>query len=195
MSTETWTCHAGCRVAVWGAGGHGLDIASTLPNFVGFYDDDPARNELPGPVGDWELLAGVNNPQARCRLVQGAAEAEWHDHGRWIHPRAELVTQVSLGDHTHVHAGAFLTRCTVGDFCTIAPNATVLGDVTIGDRVLVGANATVRNLVRICSDVVIGAGAVVTKDISQPGVYVGSPARPMIRLTSDGRPYSLVGEL
>ena len=51
-----------------------------------------------------------------------------------------------------------------------------LGDVTLGDRVFVGANATIRNLVSVCSNVVIGAGAVVTKDITEPGTYVGVPA-------------------
>jgi len=31
--------------------------------------------------------------------------------------------------------------------------------------------------VSICDDVVIGAGAVVTKDITEPGTYVGNPTR------------------
>ena len=47
---------------------------------------------------------------------------------------------------------------------------------TIGDNVLIGSNATILP-VDICSNVTIGAGAVVTKDITQPGTYVGNPAR------------------
>ncbi|MFD2270337.1 acyltransferase [Undibacterium arcticum] len=31
--------------------------------------------------------------------------------------------------------------------------------------------------VTVCAGVVIGAGAVVTKDILEPGVYAGNPAR------------------
>jgi acetyltransferase-like isoleucine patch superfamily enzyme len=46
----------------------------------------------------------------------------------------------------------------------------------LGDRVSIGSNATLLP-VRICSDVVIGAGAVVTRDIDQPGIYAGNPAR------------------
>jgi acetyltransferase-like isoleucine patch superfamily enzyme len=46
----------------------------------------------------------------------------------------------------------------------------------LGDRVSVGTNATVMP-VTVCDDVVIGAGAVVTKDITEPGTYVGNPAR------------------
>jgi acetyltransferase-like isoleucine patch superfamily enzyme len=41
--------------------------------------------------------------------------------------------------------------------------------------------------VRICGGTVIGAGAVVTKDIDEPGVYVGNPARLLRRLDGPGR--------
>jgi acetyltransferase-like isoleucine patch superfamily enzyme len=47
---------------------------------------------------------------------------------------------------------------------------------TIGNRVSIGSNATLLP-VTICDDVVVGAGSIVTKDISEPGVYAGNPAR------------------
>jgi len=51
----------------------------------------------------------------------------------------------------------------------------------LGNRVSVGTNATILP-VKICDQVVIGAGAVVTKDITQSGIYVGNPARLLRRL-------------
>ena len=45
----------------------------------------------------------------------------------------------------------------------------------------VGTNATILP-VTICDHVVIGAGAVVTKDIVEPGIYAGNPARLLRRL-------------
>ena len=133
------------KVAVWGAGGHGHDIAATLDDFAGFVDDDPERGELP-PCGDYELILGMNDPHARYDRWRRTLNFRWHNDGVWVHPAANVGPSVKLGQHTHVNAGAFLTRCTVGEFCSIAPNATVLGDVTLGDRVMVGANATIRNL-------------------------------------------------
>jgi acetyltransferase-like isoleucine patch superfamily enzyme len=46
----------------------------------------------------------------------------------------------------------------------------------IGNRVSIGTNSTILP-VSICDDVVVGAGAVVTRDITEPGFYVGNPAR------------------
>jgi len=51
----------------------------------------------------------------------------------------------------------------------------------LGNRVSVGTNATILP-VTICDQVVIGAGAVVTKDITESGIYVGNPARLLRRL-------------
>jgi acetyltransferase-like isoleucine patch superfamily enzyme len=45
----------------------------------------------------------------------------------------------------------------------------------IGNNVSIGSNATVLP-VRICDNVVIGAGSVVTRDITEAGVYAGNPA-------------------
>jgi acetyltransferase-like isoleucine patch superfamily enzyme len=47
---------------------------------------------------------------------------------------------------------------------------------TIGNNVSIGSNATILPI-NICDNVVIGAGAVVTKNIEQPGVYAGNPAK------------------
>jgi acetyltransferase-like isoleucine patch superfamily enzyme len=46
----------------------------------------------------------------------------------------------------------------------------------IGRKVYIGSNSTILP-VSICDDVVIGAGSVVTRDITEPGTYVGNPAR------------------
>ncbi len=49
--------------------------------------------------------------------------------------------------------------------------------VTIGDRVWLASRVTVLPGVRIGSDIVVGAGAVVAKDLVEPGVYAGVPAK------------------
>ncbi|EJI7544821.1 hypothetical protein NGW34_004960, partial [Escherichia coli] len=49
--------------------------------------------------------------------------------------------------------------------------------VVIKDNVQLGAGAIVLPGVEICSNIIVGAGAIVTKNLEEPGVYVGQPAR------------------
>lgn len=47
----------------------------------------------------------------------------------------------------------------------------------LGHDVVIGANAVIIGPVSLCDNVVIGAMSVVSKDIVEPGIYVGNPAR------------------
>jgi acetyltransferase-like isoleucine patch superfamily enzyme len=76
-----------------------------------------------------------------------------------------------------VNFNASMTRCEVGAFTTIAPAATICGDVTIGEAVLIGCGAIVKNGVRIGDEATVGAGAVVVKDVEAGATVVGMPAR------------------
>ncbi len=49
-------------------------------------------------------------------------------------------------------------------------------NTVIGNNVSIGTNSTVLPI-KICDNVVIGAGSVVTKDIDEPGIYAGNPAK------------------
>jgi acetyltransferase-like isoleucine patch superfamily enzyme len=49
--------------------------------------------------------------------------------------------------------------------------------IEVGDGCWLGARVLVLPGVSICSGVTVAAGAVVTKDLTQPGLYAGVPAR------------------
>jgi UDP-perosamine 4-acetyltransferase len=53
----------------------------------------------------------------------------------------------------------------------------VCGAVTIGAYSLIGAGATVIEGKKIAECCIVGAGATVIHDLTEPGTYVGSPAR------------------
>jgi acetyltransferase-like isoleucine patch superfamily enzyme len=114
--------------------------------------------------------------------------------GCFIGPFVEIQKSARIGPRTRIQSHAFVCELvTIGADCVVAHGVMFINDpyrtgapargdrslwqpTEIGDRVYIGSNATILP-VRICSDVVIGAGAVVTRDITEPGIYAGNPAR------------------
>ena len=117
----------------------------------------------------------------------------------FVGPFVEIQKGVRIGKRCRIQSHAFICELVVvGDDCFVSHGAMFINDLferggpdgadrthwkdtRIGDRVSIGTNATILP-VTICNHVVIGAGAVVTKDIDQPGFYVGNPARLLRRL-------------
>lgn len=114
--------------------------------------------------------------------------------GVFIGPFVEIQQKVSVGARTRIQSHTFVCELvSIGDDCFIGHGVMFINDLFtnggpargdrtlwrethIGNRVSIGSNSTILP-VRICDDVVIGAGAVVTKDIVEPGIYVGNPAK------------------
>lgn len=112
----------------------------------------------------------------------------------FIGPFVEIQRNVSVGARTRIQSHSFICEfVTIGEDCFVAHGVMFINDTfanggpargdrekwrstRIGDRVSIGSNATILP-VSICSDVVVGAGSVVTREISEPGIYAGNPAR------------------
>ncbi len=103
--------------------------------------------------------------------------SSWIGQGCFIGNFCHIGPEVNIGANTIVNNGCVIDHeVQVGRHCHIGPNSAVSGRSVIGDLVFLGAGSTVIDKVAICSNVVIGAGATVTKDIREPGTYVGTPA-------------------
>jgi acetyltransferase-like isoleucine patch superfamily enzyme len=112
----------------------------------------------------------------------------------FIGPFVEIQRGVSIGANSKVQSHAFICELvTIGEGCFIGHGVMFVNDLfktggpaggdkelwvktVIGNRVSIGSNATILGIT-ICDDVVIGAGAVVTKNITEPGIYAGNPAK------------------
>jgi sugar O-acyltransferase (sialic acid O-acetyltransferase NeuD family) len=93
-----------------------------------------------------------------------------------------LTTQIKLGAHAQLNLGTTIGHaCVIGDFFTTAPSVNISGDCNFDKRVYFGTGAATRQGIDIVSDVTIGMGAMVVKNIIEPGVYVGIPAKKLSR--------------
>lgn len=114
----------------------------------------------------------------------------------FVGPFCEIQKGVRIGDRTRVQSHSFICELvTIGNDCFIGHGVMFINDLfsdgkpaggdaskwkstRIGNHVSIGSNATILP-VEICDHVVIGAGAVVTKNIAEPGIYAGNPAKKM----------------
>ncbi len=112
----------------------------------------------------------------------------------FIGPFVEIQKDVQIGENCKIQSHTFICELvTIGNDCFIGHGVMFINDLfsgggpargnkelwkstRIGNHVSIGSNATILP-VNICDKVVIGAGAVVTKNITEPGVYAGNPAK------------------
>ncbi|SEH05293.1 acyltransferase [Candidatus Venteria ishoeyi] len=111
----------------------------------------------------------------------------------FIGPFVEIQKGVIIGKNCKIQSHSFICELVIiGDNCFISHGAMFINDLftdggpaggntekwkktNIGNNVSIGTNATILP-VNICDNVVVGAGAVVTKNITESGIYVGNPA-------------------
>jgi len=112
----------------------------------------------------------------------------------FIGPFVEIQKKVKIGTNCKIQSHSFICELvSIGDHCFIGHGVMFINDLFkeggpaggdaskwksthIGNQVSIGSNATILP-VSICDQVVIGAGSVVTKDITQAGIYAGNPAK------------------
>jgi UDP-perosamine 4-acetyltransferase len=166
-------------------------------------DGHAVRFASVGECSDVPLLVTVGDNAARRRLTEEALAAGIRfatvvvDGDRYFAAPCGAGTQVLAG--AVVNCGAAIGRgvivnsnavvehdAVVGDFCHLAPGSVIGGGVRLGDGVFLGTGAVVLPGVAVAAGAVIGAGATVTRPITDAGVYVGVPARRVVRGTQGG---------
>ena len=195
------------KLTIIGASGHGKVVADAASHCgydeIEFLDDDETLSEC----GKWpvvgkssiaaeienDLFIAIGNTENRKQMLERYADKHLVT---IIHPDAVVADGVSIGVGTVVMAGAGINPdaiiskgciintsssvdhdCLLGDYVHVSVGAHLSGTVHVGERTWIGAGATVSNNLNICAACVVGAGAVVVKDITEPGTYVGLPAK------------------
>ncbi len=92
-----------------------------------------------------------------------------------------------IGDHVTIRNNCVIARgCVIKDKAFLCPQVMFnnlgtdgqpVGGAHIGIGAFVGTNVTLKEGITVCDGAVIGAKAMVTKDITEKGIYVGVPAK------------------
>jgi len=112
-----------------------------------------------------------------------------------IHPSAQIGKDVQIGNGTAIMAGAIINSSSaIGDFVIIntkssidhdgkmlnfsslAPNATLGGNVSIGEFSAISIGATIKHGISVGRHSIIGAGSLLIKNCGDHSIMLGVPA-------------------
>ena len=193
------------KKAIIGAGGFGREVYYQMldnnpdEEITFFVDDNYAHDDiLPISRFDplrYKVVVAIGETKLRQRFVESLPQGTRYftfihktarildknieiGEGSIICPGCILTANIKLGSHAHLNLQTTVGHdCVFGDYLTTAPGVKISGNCDFGDSVNIGTNAAIREKISICSDVVIGLNAGVVKNIDEPGIYVGTPAK------------------
>jgi sugar O-acyltransferase (sialic acid O-acetyltransferase NeuD family) len=85
---------------------------------------------------------------------------------------------VNIGNNSIVNINTTICHdCYIGNNVILSPRTIVAGGCFIEDNCFLGTNSTLNPHLSIKSGCIIGSGAIVTKNLTQSGIYIGNPAK------------------
>lgn len=83
-----------------------------------------------------------------------------------------------IGDNNIINTGCLIEHeVRIGNHNHISVGSIICGRSKIGNECFIGAGTVIIDKLKICDYVTIGANSLVVKDIDEPGLYVGNPAK------------------
>mgnify|MGYP003968301479 CR=1 FL=1 len=188
------------KLALFGYGGHAREVACQINQEVTFFVDDQYANDITKPISEFNpeeylMMVAVADSHDRKTIIDKLPKET--KYSTFIHPSVQimddnievgegsfigansiLTTNIKLGKHTLLNRGNHIGHdCFIGDYFSAMPNAVVGGNVWIGNKVYLGSCSNIKEKIKIVDNVTIGMNVGVVSDITEPGVYVGTPAK------------------
>ena len=187
-----------------GAGGFAREVKAHLGDYLMkcFVDDSYWKenddNIYPLSSFDpsiYEALVVIGDPNARKNIVERLPKSTKYfsfihnsvqilgndvfiEDGSIICAGCILTTNIKIGSHAHLNLHTTIGHdCEIGDYFTTAPGVKVSGNCKIQECVYIGTNASIKEKISINSFVTIGLNAGVVKNITESGIYVGTPSK------------------
>lgn len=99
-------------------------------------------------------------------------------HGSFISPFCTILLGATIGKHSIIETYCLISHyTTLGQDSMLHSGTMIAGKTTIGDHCAFNFKSTVLNALNICDRVEVGGSSTITKNITESGYYVGTPAR------------------
>lgn len=195
------------RLCVIGAGGHSsviVEVARRLSySEFTFYDDFLTSTNIAGTIDDYiqdstrdQCFVAIGDNHQRRQTIEKLQRHHLYPISL-IDPTAVIASNAVIGlgsvcmpytvvnPHSVLGIGCIVNtkasvdhHCFIGDYCHLAPNTTLAGNVHIGSCTLCGVSSSFNPGTTVGDHVVIGSGSLVINAIPDNAVAFGIPARP-----------------
>ena len=188
------------KLALYGYGGHAQEVANQIGKEVIFFVDDEYVNQFTQPISlfnpnKYLMMVAIGDSKSRYDIVQRLPkETKFFTfihptvlilddnieigEGSFIGANSILTTNIKIGKHALLNRGNHIGHDTmIGDYFSAMPGAIISGNVRIFDMVYLGTNSSIKEKISIHSLTTIGLNSGVIKNIEEPGVYGGTPAK------------------
>lgn len=151
---------------------------------------------LKSAVDDNEYMVCITRDLELRQQIINKLDTENYRRFTFIHKTAEVFKDSEIAPGSFIAPFALIgtnvtveSDCIIGPYCMIShdstlgqgsimhPGSMIAGSVTIGKYCKFNIRSTVIDHVSVCDLCEIGAGSMLTKNVAEPGVYIGSPAR------------------
>lgn len=162
---------------------------------VKVFGSDDDRNIARKIYGTNKFFIGFGDMKARKKIFDLYVSEGWEPINVF-HPNAVISKDATIGKGVLIEAGCLITpNPVIGDNVVVNTGSQINHDNIIENHVYIAGGVVLSGGVKIKENTllddgvvvtlgrtvpensIIGAGAVVTKDFSEPGTYVGVPAR------------------
>lgn len=153
-----------------------LSLYRDLPALIaiGYRNNNETRKEI-FELLDKEGIQLLNYLSPKCFLPSSSVSL---GKANFIFEDNTIQPFVGIGHNNVLWSGNHIGHHTIiGSHNFISSHVVISGHCEIGDQCFIGVNSTLKEGISICSNTIIGAGSLVVKNITEPGVYIGSPAR------------------
>jgi sugar O-acyltransferase (sialic acid O-acetyltransferase NeuD family) len=188
------------RLALYGCGGHAREVAAQFDCEVTYFVDDEFANEKAKSIREFDptkycMMIAIGDSKDRFDAYQKLPKETvffsfihhtalilshnvYIGEGCFIGAYSILTTNINVGSHSLLNRANHIGHDTnIGNFFSAMPGAIVSGNVNLADNVYIGTNSSIREKTHICSDVILGMNSCILNNITESGVYVGSPAK------------------
>lgn len=168
---------------LWGQNVNGIPVEGNL---------DYALGQTPG---NFKMVVALGNPNLRLAIAKKLKEhsipllnaihpsavitpSTTIGSGNMIGANTVINSNARIGDNVVINDGAIIEHdCVLADGVNVSPSVSLCGRVTVGEATFISVGASVVPRVSIGAGVVVGAGSLITKDVPDRVMVVGTPAR------------------